>query len=104
MSKKTKCTAKQWLEKVIINKNWSDIQIIKHFGNALSGEIVSWYDTITLLDDTALTWDNLKTIFERYFQAAPTTSKVITRLLEQIIQDHANVNKYVSRCLLYWQI
>ena len=72
-----KLTAKQWLVKVIINKtggNWSDIQTITHFRNALRGDMVSWYDTITLLDDTALTGDILKAKFERDFQAEPTTS------------------------------
>jgi hypothetical protein len=86
---------------VIINKtggNWTDIQTITHFRNALRGDMVSWYDTITLLDDTALTWINLKTKFERDFQAAPTTSKVIARLPELRQQDHENVIKYVSRC------
>ena len=99
--KEDKLTAKQWLEKVILNKtggNWSDIQTITHFRNALRGDMVSWYDTITLLDDTALTWDILKTKFERDFQAAPTTSKVIARLPELRQQDNENVNKYVSRC------
>jgi hypothetical protein len=99
--KEDKLTAKQWLEKVILNKtggNWSDIQTITHFRNALRGDIISWYDTITLLDDTALTWDNLKAKFERDFQAAPTTSKVIARLPELRQQDNENVNKYVSRC------
>jgi hypothetical protein len=99
--KEDKLTAKQWLEKVILNKtggNWTEIQTITHFRNALRGDMVSWYDTITLLDDTALTWDNLKTKFERDFQAAPTTSKVIARLPELRQQDNENVNKYVSRC------
>ena len=57
--KEDKLTAKQWLEKVVINKtggNWTDIQTITHFRNALRGDMVSWYDTITLLDDTAMTW------------------------------------------------
>ncbi len=99
--KEDKLTAKQWLEKVIINKtggNWTDIQTITHFRNALRGDMVSWYDTITLLDDTPVTWNNLRTKFERDFQAAPTTSKVIARLPELRQQDHENVNKYVSRC------
>ena len=99
--KEDKLTAKQWLEKVIINKNggnWTDIQTITHFRNALRGDMVSWYDTITLLDDTELTWANLKIKFERDFQAAPTTSKVIAKLPELRQQDHENVNKYVSRC------
>ena len=38
-----------------IGGNWSDIQKITHFRNASRGDMVSWYDTITLLDDTALT-------------------------------------------------
>ena len=55
--------------------------------------MVSWYDTITLLDDTALTWDILNAKFERNFQAAPSISKVIARLPELRQQDHENVNK-----------
>ena len=88
------------MEKVI-NKtrgNWSDIQTITHFKNALSGDMVSWHDTITLTNDTTLTWDILKAKFERDFQAAPSTSKVIAKLPELRQQDHENVNKYVSRC------
>ena len=99
--KEDKLTAKQWLEKVVINKtggNWTDIQTITHFRNALRGDMVSWYDTITLLDDTAMTWAILKAKFERDFQAAPSTSKVIAKLPELRQQDHENVNKYVSRC------
>ena len=45
--KEDKLTAKQWLVKVIINKtegNWSDIQTITHFRNALRGDMVSWND------------------------------------------------------------
>ena len=49
-------------------------------------------------NDTALAWDILKAKFEIDFQAAPTTSKLITKLPEWRQQDHKNVNKYVSRC------
>ena len=99
--KEDKLTAKQWLEKVIINKtggNWNDAQTLTHFRNALRGDMVGWYTSIAVFDDTELTWELLKTKFERDFQAAPATSKVIGKLTEIRQQDHENVNKYLSRC------
>ena len=104
--KADKLTAKQWLGKVSLNKtggNWPDIQTSMHFRNALRGDMVSWYDTITLLDDTALMWDILKAKFERDFQAAPTTSKIITRLPElnsRIMKMSTNMSADVAQ---YWQ-
>ena len=65
-----KLTAKQWLEKVIINKTggaWTDNQTLTHFRNALRGDMVCWYTTVTILDDTVLTWDILKAKFESDF-------------------------------------
>ena len=83
--KEDKLTAKQWLEKVIINKtggNWTDVQTLTHFRNALRGDMVGWYTSIAVFDDTPLTWDLLKTKFERDFQAAPATSKAIGKMSE----------------------
>ena len=51
-----------------------------------------------MFDDTPLTWDLLKTKFERDSQAVPATLKVIRRFAEMRQQDHENVNKYLSRC------
>ena len=51
-------------------QNWTklmDIQTKTHFRNVLRGDMVSWNDPISLLNDTALTWENLKTKFERDF-------------------------------------
>ena len=41
--KEDKLTAKQWLQKVIINKtggNWTDVKTLTHFRNALRGDMV----------------------------------------------------------------
>ena len=68
--KEDKLIAKQWLEKVIINKtgeNWSNVETLTLFKNALRGDMVGWQTSIAVLDDTPLTWDLLKTKFKRYF-------------------------------------
>ena len=77
--KEDKLTTNQWLEKVIINKtggNWTDVQTLTHFRNALRGDMVGWYTSITVFDDTVLTWDFLKTKIARDFQSDLATSKV----------------------------
>lgn len=55
--------------------------------------MVGWYNSILVLDDTPLTWDLLKTKFERDFQAAPPTFKVTGKLPEMRQQDHENLKK-----------
>ena len=42
--KEDRLTAKEWLEKVQINKdggNWNDTQTLTHFRNALRGEMIA---------------------------------------------------------------
>ena len=81
---------------MIINKtggNWNEAPTLAHFRNALTGDMVGWYTSISVFYDTPLTWDLLKTKFERDFQAASAASKVIEKLTETIQQDHENVHK-----------
>ena len=94
-------SATEWLKKLLNNKqggNWTDVQTLTHFRNALRGDMVSWYNSAAVFDDIPLTWDLLKAKFERDFQAAPATSKVIGKMAEMRQQDNENVNKYLSRC------
>ena len=86
---------------MIINKtgeNWPDIQTLTQFMNALSGDMVGWYTSISVFDDTPQTCDLLKTKFKRDFQAALATSKVIGKMSEMRQQDNENVKKYLGRC------
>jgi hypothetical protein len=96
-----KYTAKEWLQQVLNNKRggaWTDDNTITYFRNALRGDMVQWYDSLTIIDSTPLTWATLVTKFERDFRAAPTVSIVISKLPEIKQQDGESVNKYFSRC------
>ena len=100
-SKTDRMTAKEWLQQVQNNKRggtWTDVQAITYFRNALRGDMVQWYDSLTIIDSTALTWATLVTKFERDFRASPTVSLVISKLPEIKQQDGESVNKYFSRC------
>ena len=80
-----KYTAKEWLQQVLNNKRgggWTDENTITYFRNALRGPMVPWYESLTIIDETLLTWERLKRTFERDYRAAPTTSMVISRLTE----------------------
>ena len=100
-SKQDRMSAKEWLQQVQNNKRggtWTDVQAITYFRNALRGDMVQWYDSLTIIDSTPLTWATLVTKFERDFRAAPTVSIVISKLPEIKQQEGENVNKYFSRC------
>ena len=86
---------------MIINKtggNWTDVQTLAHFSNALRGDMVGWYTSLSVYDNTPLTWNLLKNKFERDFQAALAKSNVIGKMSDRRQQDNENVNKYLSRC------
>ena len=57
-----------------------------------------WYESLTIIDETLLTWERLKRTFERDYRAAPTTSTVISRLTEIKQKDGESVNNYFARC------
>ena len=98
-----KWTASEWLEKVIINKNggeWTEIQTITYFRNALRGNAVSWYNSIATLNSTReITWDLIKRNFETDFRAAPTTTSIICKLTEIKQKDSEDVNEYYNRVM-----
>jgi Retrotransposon gag protein len=96
-----KYTAKEWLQQVLNNKQggaWTDDNTITYFRNALRGPMVTWYESLTIIDATQLTWDRLRRTFERDYRAAPTTSTVISRLTEIKQKDGESVNSYFARC------
>ena len=100
--KEDRLTAKEWLEKVQINRTgggWTDAQTLTHFRNALRGDMIAWYNGLTLLEDAPITWAYLREKFERDFRASPTVSTVISKLPEIRQKDSENVNHYFSRCL-----
>ena len=96
-----KYTAKEWLQQVLNNKRggaWTDDNTITYFRNALRGPMVTWFESLTIIDATQLTWDRLRGTFERDYRAAPTTSTVISRLTEIKQKDGESVNNYFARC------
>jgi hypothetical protein len=61
-------SAAEWLQKVINNKQiagWTVLQTVTHFRNALRGEVLKWYNALSLLHIDNLNWDNVKTQFEK---------------------------------------
>ena len=61
--KTDRMTAKEWLQQVVNNKRggtWTDVQAITYFRNALRGDMVQWYDSLTIIDTTPLIWAILK--------------------------------------------
>jgi hypothetical protein len=40
---------------------WTDLQTVIHFRNALRGEVRKWYNALPLMDVDNLVWKNVKT-------------------------------------------
>ena len=75
-------TATEWLQKLLNNKqggNWTDIQTITHFRNALRGRPLKWYNGLPLMQINNLDWDTVKAQFEDDYKALPNSSWVIKK-------------------------
>ena len=90
----------EWLQKLLNNKqggNWTDVQTITHFRNALRGKALKWYNMLPLMELNNLDWGLVKAQFEEDFQASPSSSSVIQKLPEIRQKDDETVIDYVSR-------
>ena len=90
----------EWLQKLLNNKqggNWTDVQTITHFRNALRGKALKWYNGLPLMKIDNLNWDLVKAHFEEDFQGTPNSSSVIQKLPEIRQKDDERVIDYVSR-------
>ena len=60
-------TPTRWLNKVINHKNraaWTDAQTITHVKNAFRGELIEWFNSLTIQGIYTRSFDNTKTSFE----------------------------------------
>jgi hypothetical protein len=97
-----KCTAAQWLAKVINHKDgaqWNDAQTITHVINAFRGPLIDWFDSIQTLGVDIQVWDQIQARFEIDFEAAPSASSVVYKITEIKQADHEDVNEYFSRSI-----
>ena len=93
-------SATEWLQKLLNNKqggNWTDIQTVTHFRNALRGKALKWYNMLPLMEMNNLNWDVVKLQFEKDFKATPSSSSVIQKMPEIRQKDDESVIDYVSR-------
>ena len=94
-------TPAQWLQKVISHKNaaqWTDLQTITHFRNALRGtSALNWFNSLEHLGVNVAVWAEVKTRFEVDFKAAPTNSSVVFKIADIKQADSESVLDYFSR-------
>ena len=94
-------TPAQWLQKVISHKNaaqWTDLQTITHFRNALRGtSALNWFNSLEHLGVNVAVWAEVKTRFEVDFKAAPTNSSVVFKIADIKQADNESVLDYFSR-------
>jgi hypothetical protein len=94
-------TPAQWLQKVISHKNaaqWTDLQTITHFRNALRGtSALNWFNSLEHLGVNVAVWADIKTRFEVDFKAAPTNSSVVFKIADIKQADSESVLDYFSR-------
>jgi hypothetical protein len=94
-------TPAQWLQKVISHKNaaqWTDLQTITHFRNALRGtSALNWFNSLEHLGVNVAVWADIKTRFEVDFKAAPTNSSVVFKIADIKQADNESVLDYFSR-------
>ena len=94
-------TPAQWLQKVISHKEaaqWTDLQTITHFRNALRGtSALNWFNSLEHLGVDITVWANVKTRFEVDFKAAPTNSSVVFKIADIKQAENESVLDYFSR-------
>ena len=94
-------TPAQWLQKVISHKEaaqWTDLQTITHFRNALRGtSALNWFNSLEHLGVNITVWANVKTRFEVDFKAAPTNSSVVFKIADIKQAENESVLDYFSR-------
>ena len=94
-------TPAQWLQKVISHKEaaqWTDLQTITHFRNALRGtSALNWFNSLEHLGVNVAVWAEVKTRFEVDFKAAPTNSSVVFKIADIKQADSESVLDYFSR-------
>ena len=94
-------TPAQWLQKVISHKDaaqWTDLQTITHFRNALRGtSALNWFNSLEHLGIDITQWANIKTRFEVDFKAAPTNSSVVFKIADIKQTESESVLDYFSR-------
>jgi hypothetical protein len=94
-------TPAQWLQKVISHKEaaqWTDLQTITHFRNALRGtSALNWFNSLEHLGVNITVWANVKTRFEVDFKAAPTNSSVVFKIADIKQGENESVLDYFSR-------
>ena len=94
-------TPAQWLQKVISHKEaaqWTDLQTITHFRNALRGtSALNWFNSLEHLGVNIAVWANVKTRFEVDFKAAPTNSSVVFKIADIKQAENESVLDYFSR-------
>ena len=94
-------TPAQWLQKVISHKEaaqWTDLQTITHFRNALRGtSALNWFNSLEHLGVNIAEWASVKTRFEVDFKAAPTNSSVVFKIADIKQAENESVLDYFSR-------
>ena len=94
-------TPAQWLQKVISHKQaaqWTDLQTITHFRNALRGtSALNWFNSLEHLGVNIAEWASVKTRFEVDFKAAPTNSSVVFKIADIKQAENESVLDYFSR-------
>jgi hypothetical protein len=94
-------TPAQWLQKVISHKQaaqWTDLQTITHFRNALRGtSALNWFNSLEHLGVNIAEWASIKTRFEVDFKAAPTNSSVVFKIADIKQAENESVLDYFSR-------
>ena len=94
-------TPAQWLQKVVSHKEaaqWTDLQTITHFRNALRGtSALNWFNSLEHLGVDITVWANVKTRFEVDFKAAPTNSSVVFKIADIKQAENESVLDYFSR-------
>ena len=95
-------TPAQWLQKVISHKEaaqWTDLQTITHFRNALRGtSALNWFNSLEHLGVDITVWANVKTRFEVDFKAAPTNSSVVFKIADIKQAENESVLDYFMAC------
>ena len=97
-----KFTAAQWLEKVINNRagtTWTDEQMITHVRNAFRGELLEWFDSLTICGVDITVWANIKEQFEKDYHAAPSTSSIVHKIPDIKQGDNETVVQYFNKAL-----
>ena len=94
-------TPAQWLQKVISHKEaaqWTDLQTITHFRNALRGtSALNWFNSLEHLGVNIAEWASVKKRFEVDFKAAPTNSSVVFKIADIKQAENESVLDYFSR-------